>query len=136
MKIATYLSFPGTCEEAFDLYAKTLGARVTFKQTFAGSPMADQAPPGWGNKIMHESITVGDFTLMGSDAPPDRYQVPQGTYVSLGVDKPEEGQRIFDALSQGGQVQMPYQKTYWASGFGMFVDRFGTPWMVNCEQPA
>ena len=78
---------------------------------------------------------MGDFTLMGSDAPPDRYQVPQGTYVSLAVDAPDEGQRIFDALSQGGQVQMPYQKTYWASGFGMFVDRFGTPWMVNCEQP-
>jgi PhnB protein len=79
-------------------------------------------------------MTVGSTVLMGSDAPPDHYQAPQGFSLSVGVKEVAEGERIFKELEQGGKVQMPMQKTFWAARFGMVVDRFGIPWMVNCEQ--
>jgi PhnB protein len=71
---------------------------------------------------------------MGSDAPPDRYQKPQGLFVSLSVPKPEDAERIFKAPAESGTIQMPIQKTFWSVRFGMLVDRFGIPWMVNCDQ--
>jgi PhnB protein len=71
---------------------------------------------------------------MASDAPPDRYRAPQGTYVSLNFDDFGAGKAAFDRLAEGGEVQMPFEKTFWAAGFGMLVDRFGTPWMINCNE--
>jgi PhnB protein len=82
---------------------------------------------------MHVRLEVGDSVLMGSDAPPDRYKPPQGFSVNIAVEKPEEAERIFHALAEGGNVGMPLQQTFWAARFGMVVDRFGIPWMVNCE---
>jgi PhnB protein len=79
---------------------------------------------------------VGDKILMGSDAPPDRYKPMQGFSVTLGIDEPAEADRVFHALSEGGSVTMPIQETFWARRFGMLVDRFGTPWMINCEKTA
>ena len=70
---------------------------------------------------------------MGSDAPPDRYEPMKGFSVTLGIDDPNDGERIFNALSENGTMQMPIQKTFWAARFGMLVDQFGTPWMINCE---
>ncbi len=81
-------------------------------------------------------MVVGDKVLMGSDAPPERYQEPRGFSVSLSVKDPAEAERIFHALADNGTVQMPIQKTFWSVRFGMVVDRFGVPWMVNCEQAA
>jgi PhnB protein len=99
--------------------------------------MAAQTPPEWKSKVMHATLTLGSYTVMGSDAPPDHYQRPQGTYVSIGLTNPVEGQRIFTALTAGGTVTMPFGSTFWSPGFGMVVDRFGIPWMVNVEgQPA
>jgi PhnB protein len=95
--------------------------------------MAEQVPPEWRNKVMHVRLALSDKVLMGSDAPPDRYEQPKGFSVSVGVDKPTEAERIFNALAQNGTVQMPLQKTFWAERFGMLVDQFGIPWMVNCE---
>jgi PhnB protein len=77
---------------------------------------------------------VGDRILMGSDAPSDRYELMKGFSVALGIDDPKDAERIFHALSENGAVQMPIQKTFWAARFGMLVDQFGTPWMINCEQ--
>jgi PhnB protein len=85
---------------------------------------------------MHARMTLGGVALMGSDAPPNRYEQPQGFSVSLGVKEPAEAERIFQELSQDGKVQMPIQKTFWSVRFGMLVDQFGIPWMVNCEQAA
>ncbi len=85
---------------------------------------------------MHARMTVGEHVLMASDAPPDRFQAMQGFTVCLGIDDPAEAERVFHALADGGTVQMPIQKTFWAARFGMVTDRFGTPWMVNCEQGA
>jgi len=93
-------------------------------------------PEEWRKKIMHARMTVGDVVLMGSDAPPDHYQAPQGFSLSIGTKDPAEAERIFNELAQNGKVQMPLQKTFWAVRFGMVVDRFGIPWMVNCEQAA
>ena len=85
---------------------------------------------------MHARMTVGDKMLMASDAPPDRYEAMKGIMVTLGIDEPGEAERIFHALSENGTVQMPIQETFWARRFGMLVDQFGTPWMVNCEKAA
>ena len=85
---------------------------------------------------MHARLVVGDRVLMGSDVPPDHHDKPQGFSVSLGIDTPAEAERIFRALAEGGTVQMPLQETFWALRFGTLVDRFGIPWMVNCERPA
>jgi PhnB protein len=78
---------------------------------------------------------VGDKALMGGDSPPDRYEQPKGFSVSLGFDNPAEAERVFKALSQNGTVKMPIQETFWALRFGMLVDQFGIPWMVNCDKP-
>jgi PhnB protein len=136
MKISPYLVFDGHCEAAFELYARALGGAITFKQTHGESPMAAQVGPDWQNKIMHITLSVGDHVIMGSDAPPDHYQKPRGVHVSISVNDAREGERVFEALAEGGTVSQPFQKTFWSPGFGMLVDRFGTPWMVNSEGPA
>jgi PhnB protein len=73
---------------------------------------------------------------MGSDAPPEHYAPPQGIHVSISIASPADGERIFNALAENGKVAMPFQKTFWSPGFGMAVDRFGIPWIVNAEQAA
>jgi PhnB protein len=98
--------------------------------------MAEHVPPEWRSKIMHARLSVGDEILMGSDAPPDRYEQMKGFSVTLGIDDPRDAERVFHALSKNGTVQMPIQKTFWAARFGMLVDQFGTPWMINCERAA
>lgn len=135
MQLSPYLTFNGQCEAAFKFYEKVLGGKIEAMLTYAGSPMADQTPPEWRNKVMHARLTIGDTMLMGSDAPPDRCAPMKGIMVTLGIDNPDEAERIFRALSENATVQMPIQKTFWAARFGMLVDQFGTPWMVNCEQP-
>jgi PhnB protein len=136
MQLNPYLMFNGQCEAAFRFYEKALGGKIEAMMRFEGSPMAEQTPPERRNKIMHARMTVGDKMLMGTDAPPDRYEPMKGFSVTISVDDPDQAERIFRALSENGTVQMPIQKTFWAARFGMLVDQFGTPWMVNCEQAA
>jgi PhnB protein len=134
MELNPYLNFNGQCEAAFKFYEKVLRGKIIMMMTHAQSPMADQVPPAWRDKIMHVRMTVGDRVLMGADAPPEYYQTPQGFSVTLGFDSPAEAERIFNALAEKGTVRMPLQKTFWAERFGAVVDQFGTPWMINCEQ--
>jgi PhnB protein len=134
MQLNPYLNFKGDCEAAFTFYQRCLGGKIAFKMTFGDSPMAQQAPPGWKDKIMHMRLEIGDRILMGSDAPPERYAAPKGFSVSLTVDQPAEAERVFHALADNASVQMPLAETFWAARFGMLVDRFGIPWMVNCEK--
>ncbi len=131
MQINPYLQFPGTCEAAFQFYESALGGKITFKMTHGQAPMA--APPGWEDKIMHATLTVGDAVFMGSDAPPNHYQKPAGSTVSISIKDLADAEKIFANLSEGANIIMPLQKTFWAQGFGMLTDRFGTPWMINCE---
>jgi PhnB protein len=136
MQLNPYLTFGGQCEAAFKFYEKVLGGKIEAMHSHAGSPMENQVPPEWRSKIMHARLNVGGNLLMGSDAPPDRYEQMKGFTVTLGTNDPNEAERIFKALSKKGTVQMPIQKTFWAARFGMLVDQFGTPWMINCEQAA
>ena len=136
MKLNTYLIFNGNCKEAFKFYEQVLHGKAIMAMTFGESPMADQHSPEERDKIMHTSLEFGDQILMGSDAPSQMpFQQPQGFHISIGVDDPAEAERIYNALSAGGAVQMALQKTFWAERFAMFSDRFGIPWMVNCELP-
>lgn len=100
------------------------------------SPMAAQTASEARSRIMHVRMTAGSAVLMGSDAPPQFFSPPQGFSVSISVNDPAEAERIFNDLADGGTVRMPLQETFWAMRFGMFIDRFGTPWMINCEKPA
>ena len=135
MELSPYLNFDGQCREAFTFYEKVLGGKIQFIQTHGESPMKDHVSADWQDKVLHVRMEVDNFALMGSDAPPEHYQKPQGWSVSIGVKSHDEGARIFKALSEGGRVSMPFDKTFWSPGFGMLVDRFGTPWMINCEAP-
>ena len=134
MQVNTYLTFNGQCEGALKFYEQCLGGKVEAMMTYAESPMANQVTSEWGTKILHARLMVGDKALMGSDAPPERYEKPQGFSVALGIDNPAEAERIFQVLAENGTVTMPIQQTFWAVRFGMLVDRFGIPWMVNCER--
>jgi PhnB protein len=136
MQLNPYLTFNGQCEAAFKFYEKCLGGKIQGMFTFGGSPMAEQVPAEWQSKIMHARLVIDGIALMGCDAPPGRYEATKGLSVSIGVKDAAEAERIFDELAQNGKVQMPIQKTFWAIRFGMLVDQFGIPWMVNCEQAA
>ena len=135
MQVNPYLNFNGQCAEAFGFYERLLGGKIEAMMTFGESPMAGEMPPESHSRIMHARLVVDGQVLMGSDAPPEMYAKPQGLHVSLNAETPADGQRIFQALADNGTVIMPFEKTFWAAGgFGMLVDRFGTPWMVNCEK--
>jgi PhnB protein len=134
MQINPYLNFDGQCEAAFKFYEKCLGGKIEVMFLFEGSPAADQVPPEWRKKVLHARLAAGDHVLMGSDAPPGRYQKPQGISMSLSVEDPAEAERLFYDLAENGKVTMPIQATFWALRFGMLIDHFGIPWMVNCEK--
>ncbi|HEV3112270.1 MAG TPA: VOC family protein [Candidatus Binataceae bacterium] len=136
MELNPYLSFNGKCEAAFKFYEKCLGGKIIMMMTHGQSPMKDQTPADWQDKIMHARMTVGDRVLMGADAPPQYYSKPQGFSVSLSVTDPADAERKFNALAENGTVQMPLQQTFWAVRFGVLIDQFGIPWMINCEQAA
>jgi PhnB protein len=134
MQLNSYLNFKGECEEAFKFYENVFGGKIEAMIPFEGTPAAEYAPAEWRHKIMHASMTIGDTVVMGSDAPPEQYSEPKGISMSINIADPADADRIFNALAEKGKVTMPMEKTFWAERFGMLIDRFGTPWMVNCEQ--
>ena len=133
MQITTYLSFKGDCEAAFKLYERCLGGQLGAIFRYGGSPMADDVPADWADKIMHGSMTVGGLVLMGDDVAPERYEQPTGFSLSIQIESVADAERIFHELATGGRVVMPLEKTFWAERFGQLVDRFGVPWLINCE---
>ena len=136
MQLNPYLTFDGRCEAAFRYYEKVLGGKIVAMMPHEGTPAAEHVPPEWRKKIIHARLVFGDKLLMGSDAPPDRYEEPKGFSVTIGVDTAAEAERIFHALADNGTVRMPLQETFWAIRFGTLVDQFGIPWMVDCERPS
>ena len=135
MQMTTYLSFRGQCEEAFKCYQETLGAQIGTIFRYLGTPLADQVPADWQNKVMHCSLTIGDQLLAAGDVAPERYEKPSGFSLSLQMTDTSEAERVFTELGKDGRIVMPLEKTFWAARFGMVVDRFGIPWMINCEGP-
>ena len=130
------LSFNGNCEAAFRCYERCLNGTITFMLTWGNSPTAAEAPAGWGTKIYHATLKVGDIVILGGDQPAERYDQPKGFELVLPMDDPLAAERVFQELSEGGTIKMPLQETFWASRFGVVVDRFGIPWTINCEQVA
>jgi len=139
MKLTTYLNFPGTCAEALDFYAGHLGAKILMKGTFgqmAGPGGPQNLPPGLkAEHILHARFQIGDTLVMASDGPPDHVQPMRSAYLALAVDSNEEAERIYAALTEGGEVFMKMEETFFAHRFGQFRDKFGINWMVIHEKP-
>ena len=149
MQFVPYLNFDGDCAEAMAFYARLFGGQIVFQSTFGEMPPGEGMPPlpeSAKGRLMHAHLQVGAQSLMASDTLPAApgmdpeasggYRKPQGLWVSIGVETEAEGKRVFDGLAEGGQVTMPFAKTFWSPGFGMVTDRFGTPWMVNVAAQA
>lgn len=138
-----FLSFNGNCKEAMRFYERTLGGRIAIMMTGAESPMAAQMPPESGHRIVHARLELPDGgVLCGNDCQPPStdgacqsqpYEGIKGVTFSLNYDTTEEAAKIFNALADGGKVIMPMQGMFWAKSWGMLVDKYGTPWMVNGE---
>ena len=133
MLLQPYLFFDGRCEEAIEFYRSKLGAEVTMLMRFKDSPEPPQpgcVPPGAENKVMHSSFRIGDSTVMASDGRCTGQPSFQGFSLSLTVSSEAEADRLFNAIADGGQVQMPLNKTFFSPRFGMVADRFGVSWMI------
>lgn len=134
MLMGPYLTFKGQCEEAFNFYKSVLGGEIVALLKARGSPMEAHCQPDQLDNVMHMRMKVGDAVLMGSDAMDGHYKQMEGFTVTLEPKTLDEAKRIYDVLSKGGKIEMELQPTFWSVGFGMFRDRFGTPWMISCEQ--
>jgi PhnB protein len=133
MQVLPYLNFDGRCEEAVEFYRRALGAEVTALIRFKDSPeppAPGMLPPGAENKVMHASFRIGETIVMASDCHSAGQPSFKGFSLSLTVASDAEAQKRFTALADGGQVQMPLNKTFFASSFGIVADRFGVSWMV------
>jgi len=136
MQTNPYLLFTGQCEAAFKFYETQLGGKIVTMMKHAGSPAECGVPAEWGDKVLHARIALGGTVVMASDAPPGHQEPTKGFRLSLSFDKPAEAEQAFAALAEGGKVEMPLAKTFFAERFAMLTDKFGVPWMINCEQPA
>jgi PhnB protein len=136
MKLNTYLNFDGDCRAAFEFYEQCLGGKIGAMIPYGDTPASKHVSPEAHDRIIHASLEVGDSSLMGSDGTPEHpYEGVRGSYVTVHVDDAAEAERIFQALSENGKVEMPIQETFWALRYGSTVDRFGVGWMVNCQRP-
>lgn len=133
MKMNTYVNFAGRCAEAFRYYEKHLGAKVGMVMTHAQAPGPSPVRPDWKDAVLHGRISIGETELMAADIP--NAEPMRSAYLTLRVDTDGDAQRVFSALSDGGQILMPMEETYFASRFGQVRDRFGVNWMILCERP-
>ena len=132
MQVHPYLFFNGRCEEAVDFYRRALGAELLGPiHRFKDSPDPSMRAPGTENKVMHMSFRIGDLTIMASDGRCEGKPGFEGFSLSLSPPNDAEAERLFAALGEGGQVQMPLTKTFFASRFGIVADRFGVSWMIH-----
>ena len=130
MQVQPYLFFDGRTEEAIEFYRGALGAEVTFLMRFNECPEPSSIPPGAADKVMHASLRIGDTTVMASDGNCQGRANFQGISLSLTASDEAEAERLFNALADGGQIQVPLAKTFFSPRFGVVADRFGVPWMV------
>ncbi len=134
MQASIHLVFGGQCQAAFQFYERVLGGKIVNILAYGDSPLAEQVPPEWREKIVHGNLVVGGMVLAGADVLPEQYAKPQGFYVLLSVDDAMDAERIFAALTENGEVHMAIQQTFWSSRFGVLTDQFGVPWEISCEQ--
>jgi PhnB protein len=134
MKLHTYLNYGGNCEQAFRFYEKHLGGKITMMMTHGQQPNVKDVPPHQKDAILYARMSIGGTDLMGSDVPSERFQPMRSVYLSLSVQNIDEAERIFALLSDGGEIFMPMQETFFAFRFAMLRDRFGTSWMIINER--
>ena len=134
MQFNPYVTFNGTCAEAFTVYERVFGGKITAMVTHRDVPASVGLPPDWQDKILHACLEVNGRQLMGSDRPLGGFREAAGISVQIEIDTSEEADRIFAALSEGGTVGMPIGETFWARRFGAVTDRFGIPFMINCAK--
>jgi len=130
--VSTHLVFAGHCREALEFYADLMGGQVRAMLPYGDTPMAEQVPASFRDRICHAELVLGAHTIMGADRLPECYQAPAGNEIALQYDDIALGEEVFRALAENGSVRMPFAETFWAQRFGMVVDRFGIGWMVNC----
>lgn len=135
MKLQTYLNFGGNCADALHFYEKHLGGKIGMVMTHEKSPGGSKLKPELAKTVLHARITIAGTVVMASDVPPDRFQLMRSVYLSLSVGSDAEAERIYKVLTDGGEIFMPLQETFFASRFGQLRDRFGTSWMILHEKP-
>jgi PhnB protein len=135
MQLHTYLNYGGNCEEAFKFYEKHLGGKITFLMRHGEQPAPQSVPPGWERAVLHARMNLGNTELLGADIPRDRFQPMRSAYLSLEFDSDKDADRVYGLLSEGGEIFMAMQETFFASRFAMLRDRFGTSWMLTRMKP-
>jgi len=135
MKLQTFLNYGGNCEQAMRFYEQHLGGRITMLMRRAEQPDQSVTWPGWENSVQYATMDLGETQLMASDVPPDRFQPMRSVYLSLTVDSPEEAERVWAVLADGGKILMPLSETFFATRFGQLRDQFGTSWMILALRP-
>jgi PhnB protein len=135
MQLHTYLNYGGNCEQAFRFYEEHLGGKVTFLMRHGEAPSPGRLPENWKDAVLHAQMELGGTRLMGADIPPDRFKPIRSAYLSLTVESDREAERVYALLSDGGQIFMPMEETFFASRFAMLRDKFGTSWMIQRPRP-
>ena len=135
MKLDVYLNYGGNCEQAFRFYEQQLGGKITMMMRHGEQPNAANVPANWRNAVLHARIEFGKTVLMGADSPPDRFQPMRSAYLTLTADSAEQAEHLYALLTDGGQIFMKMEETFFASRFAMLRDKFGTSWMLLHERP-
>jgi PhnB protein len=135
MQLHTYLNYGGNCEEAFRFYEQHLGGKITLLMRHGEQPSPGNVPPEWNGKVLHARMNLGGTELLGADIPAERFQPIRSAYLSLTVDSVGEAERVYALLSDGGQIFMPIEETFFANRFAMLRDKFGTSWMLLNPKP-
>lgn len=130
MRLDVYINYPGTCEDAFRYYEQHLGGKLGTISRHGQAPNPN-IPPDWKDKVMHADIELGNATLLGADIP--NAQPVRSAYVTLTLDSVSEAERVYAVLSDGGDIFMKMEETFFAKRFAMLRDRFGTSWMLLCR---
>lgn len=134
MNLNPYLNFKNQCEAALAFYAKVLGGKIDMQMRYGESPMSKEVPEQHHQLIMHAQLSIGSQIIMAADVLPEYCKGVTGEgsiALTLNYENVEDGQRVFNALAEGGTINMPYGPTFWAQGFGAVTDQFGIPWLVN-----
>jgi PhnB protein len=136
MQLHTYLNYGGNCEQAFRFYEEHLGGKITFLTRHGDQPTGTDVIPELKGTVLHARMTLGGSELSAADVPPDRFKPMRSAYLTLTLDSPEEADRVYALLVDGGEIFMKMQETFFASRFAMIRDRFGTSWMILGPQPS
>lgn len=134
MQISPHLNFNGQCRAAFERYQAVLGGTIRTMLTYGESPMAANCDARWHERIVHATLVLDAVELNGSDQLPDGYEAPRGISIIVTLPDADKSRAVFEGLAAGGRVTLPFQSTFWSSGFGVLIDPFGITWEINTDR--